>query len=93
MAVVEVHVSVYAPEGGQAVCQSLMRERVPTVPAVVDALREVDWHLVKENVARLCEETSERVVGQIDDYEEYLKARSSFPGDDAHDEIGNGNGS
>lgn len=90
MAVVEVHVSVYAPEGDQAICQSKIRDRVPTVPPVIDALREVDWALVKENVEGLCDEVKLRVMGQVDDYQAYIEARSSLPSDDTHAE-GNGN--
>lgn len=102
MAVVEVHVSVFAPEGGQAICQALIRERVPTVPPVVDALREVDWHLVKEDIGRIGEEVVDRVLTQIDDYQVFLDARGRMPAgddsdpdksiDDDDDHNGNGNG-
>lgn len=90
MAVVEVHISVYAPEDGQAICQTFIRERVPTVPPVVDALREVDWHLVRERVEALSEEVANRVMSQVDDYQVYLSARGSLPSESGAGSGGNG---
>lgn len=90
MAVVDVHISVYAPEGNQAIAQAQIRERVPTVPPVVDALREVDWQLVKEQVEGLAEEASTKVLSQIDDYQTYLSARGKLPPEGAPDPGGNG---
>lgn len=90
MAVVDVHISVFAPEGDQAVAQAQMRVRVPTVPPVVDALREVEWQLVKETLAAINEETMKLVLAQVSDYQEYLEARSALPRD--HEVGGNGGG-
>lgn len=79
MAVVDVHVSVYAPEGDQAVAQARVRVRVPTVPPVVDALREIEWQLVKETLGAVNEQAMELVISQLGDYEDYLAARSASP--------------
>lgn len=82
--------SVYVPEEETAVIQCLIRERVPSVPAVLDALRETDWQMVRETHAAIAEDCANRVIEQMGTLESYLDAKGAVP---SVPDRGDGNGS
>lgn len=91
MAVVEVHISVYAPEKSTAVAQALIRERVPSVPEMLDSLREIDWQQVRDVMQALTDDCAKRVLAQMGSLEEFLEIKGAVPGD-SDEESGNGAG-
>lgn len=91
MAVLEVHVSVFAPERETAIAQALIRERVPIVPDRTDSIREIDWVHLRDVLRALAEDTTGRVEAQLAQLEEWHEAKGTVPGDD-DDGNGNGNG-
>lgn len=84
--------SVYAPESENAVVQCLIRERVPSVPALLDALREIDWQQVRETTQAVTEDCTKRVFDQMATLESYLEMKGTAP-PDPEEMDGGGNGS